>query len=89
VPGVGWVEYGPDEALLPGQHARTGATPKRSPPDGSRHLLATPGGAARFEFTWLAAHRAWSRAGGIRHAFTAEYLGSHGWTYVGPVRSKG
>lgn len=58
--------------------------PPQGTPDGGRHVLAC--GDARMEFIWIAGERAWHRYGGLRLAFTAEYLAREGWTYVGPAR---
>jgi len=87
VPGRGWVEYGPGEVLQYGPRAKNRCASKQPPANGSWHTLKSPGG-NRLNFSWHAAERAWVRHGGIRMAFAAEYLSSHGWTYVGPVEPK-
>lgn len=54
------------------------------PADGSAHVLLTPAGTP-LEFVWHTRTGSWMRDGGTRMAFTPDYLGSHGWTYSGPV----
>ncbi|MDE2105058.1 MAG: hypothetical protein KGL39_47910 [Patescibacteria group bacterium] len=58
------------------------------PPDGSLHLLHAPQG-IDVPFQWLSGQRAWLKypltPHGKRMAYTPAYLGSHGWTYRGPM----
>lgn len=79
-PGVGYLEH---EA--PPVSAPLAASAKCDPPigtrDGSEHLLLSPGGTAP-AFKWVAAERAWERAGGNRLAWAAPYLAAQGWTYL-------
>ena len=51
--------------------------------DGSHHLLKSHHGGAALVFTWVKREVAWERPGGNRLAWTAAYLGTHGWTYEG------
>ena len=52
---------------------------------GSAHRLGSGRGGAELVATWHPGERAWLRDGGARLGFTAAYLSSHGWTYLGPV----
>ena len=82
-PGRGYWEHGGPPVI----HTGPAPAPQCDPPlgiaDGSRHFLAK--GGKRLPFTWVAAERAWARPGGLRMAFTAEYLTREGWKYAGPV----
>jgi len=53
--------------------------------NGSQHWLQPPLGHPRRVATWLMAQKAWAMPGGNRMAFEADYLASHGWTYIGPA----
>lgn len=56
--------------------------------DATVHLLQPPKGAHPVRMRWIARERAWEADNGRhgrRMAFTANYLGSHGWEYVGPA----
>ncbi|MFZ1011184.1 MAG: hypothetical protein WAN65_30375, partial [Candidatus Sulfotelmatobacter sp.] len=50
---------------------------------GSKHLLLPPGGHPPIMFSYIPADKAWMplNRDGKRMAFTAAYLGSHGWRY--------
>jgi len=82
-PGFGYVKH--DIPLDPGPHRRQCLAPQTIV-NGSAHLLSPPGGPPAIRFVWVEAEQAWARSGGIRMAFTAGYLGSHGWTYTGPAK---
>lgn len=55
------------------------------PADQSVHLLRSPVGQVS-PFRWLAEHAAWAPQERMRRlAFAPDWLGSHGWAYLGPV----
>ena len=58
--------------------------PPKGTKNGSAHLLSPPNSIRLMEFSWVAKERAWMRYGGIRMAFSAEYLAAHGWQYKQP-----
>ena len=93
-PGVGYAHHPRPPKTNPGTMPTGLCSPSAGTPDGSKHVLSSPGGGAKLEFTWVALHSAWARSGGLRMAFTADYLSRAGWTYVGvstppPVPTKG
>jgi hypothetical protein len=55
--------------------------------DGSRHLLNPPNGHPPITCSYIAIQKAWMPLykDGKRMAFTAEYLGSHGWRHLKAV----
>ena len=83
VQGHGYVQH----AFPPVLRAVPLAPPCNPPPgamDGETHMLCPPNGGEALAFTWVARELAWERPGGNRLAWTAAYLGSHGWSYGGP-----
>lgn len=82
VPGVGYIEFASPPVANPGSAPAHLANPPKGTPDGSYHFLIVPGGGRRLVFRWTSGH-AWSRAGGKRLAFTADYLSRAGWVYQG------
>lgn len=58
--------------------------PPAGTPDGTKHTLRF--GSVDLVFTWVASERAWHRHGGLRLAFTADYLTREGWEYIGRTR---
>lgn len=84
-PGVGYVDHGyPPCISLRQVRGGNECLPAKDAADGSYHLLR----AAKSEpmvFIWVAGERAWGRMGGHRLAFTPEYLGLNGWSYVRPA----
>lgn len=95
IPGRGYVAHDATDRLAMGRHRSSCVAPTQ-PADGSIHLLFPPGGGWSLAFRWIENERAWEpeNAGlaikrGRRLAFTADYLGSHGWKYDQPVRQTG
>ena len=85
VRGIGYIKY----ASHPKLYARVAGreqncTPPIGTKDNTAHFLKIPGGGSTMVFTWIAKEQAWERLGGLRMAFTAEYLAHHGWMYAGP-----
>lgn len=91
--GHGYFEFAPNSELLRrAPHLALHNGPKRDgkclPPDGtsdrSIHWLRPPGGHQPLMCAWIASEKAWmpTMRDGKRMAFTAEYLASHGWTYL-------
>lgn len=64
-----------------------GTAPPAGTKDETLHTLASPDGKAKLSFNWVAKEKAWERSGGIRMAFTVDYLDHHGWSYIAPVTS--
>ena len=85
IPGQGYIEFAAPPVANPGTAPPFLANPPQGAQDGSYHFLTVPGGGKRLAFVWLASHRAWSRKGGLRAAFMAEYLSRAGWVYQGPA----
>ena len=95
--GIGYQEFAPNSELLqrrPDLALKAGARrdcnciPPDNTPANSKHLLMPPGGAPPIECTYLARDKAWMppvHRAGKRMAFTADYLASHGWTYLGSL----
>lgn len=80
--GVGYMRF--EDEMPAGPHDPARCSPPRGAPDRSRHLLKPPG-AVPMTFTWIEREAAWARDGGLRMAFSAAYLSSHGWTYARPA----
>lgn len=81
--GLGYMEH--PTILKPGPF-RGLCMPAAGAVSDSQHILVSPHGATKV-FAWVAKHLAWHNpvpSKGHRMAFTAAYLGSHGWTYQGP-----
>ena len=71
--------------LRHGSISGSAAHPSILEADDSMHILKAPGGPAELVFKWVEKEKAWERRGGKRMAFKADYLSSHGWTYVRPA----
>lgn len=82
--GVGYFEY---DSLPPLGPKQSNCMPPKKIKDGSLHEIALPEGVGKRVFTWVAKDQAWATDGGNRLAFTAAYLGSHGWSYIGPYKA--
>ena len=89
VQGQGYLEAGPLLLHPETNRAAPGASAQPpsgvSTPDGSRHVLLTPGARTPKVFAWVAREGAWERAGGNRIAWPASYLTHHGWIYSRPA----
>lgn len=83
-PGRGYWEHDSPPIIYSGPAPAPQCDPPPGTPDGGKHVLQF--GDAKVVFTWIAAERAWHRYGGLRLAFSAEYLTRSGWKYVGPAR---
>lgn len=84
--GTGYVEFGSSEALPLGPLSAYAAYPPRPVVDGSQHALQSPRNGLHV-FTWREQGAVWlprDQTRSHRLGFTADYLGSHGWRYVGP-----
>lgn len=89
-PGLGYTEFAPHLALKHGPVRGGNCKPAKDAPPRSEHRLKPPGGHAALVCAWVPAEQAWRplHRDGKRMAFTADYLASHGWTYLAPVASK-
>ena len=84
---AGFFEHGPDEDMRLGAAGMPAVLPPYGTADNSLHLLQPPLGNPPITCRWLMQHQAWAPEGvrpGHRLAFSAAYLGSHGWSYSGP-----
>jgi hypothetical protein len=83
VPGLGYLRH--MNALKPGVaiNDANACNPPATFKNGDRALLQPRMGGKLVIFAWVAAERAWERPFGNRMAWTAVYLASHGWKYVG------
>jgi len=85
-PGLGYFDHtAPPPMPLVARGFGHECAPPAGTQDGSLHWLVSPGNGRQLQFAWVARERAWERPGGIRMAFTAEYLAAHGWRYVRPA----
>lgn len=82
-PGIGYVLHDTENPKPMGKDAQNLCSPPAVAADGSPHLLTPPGGGKPMAFLWVSKSAAWARMGGKRMAFTAVYLSSHGWRYLG------
>lgn len=80
-PGRGYWEHDTAPIIHGGPAPAPQCDPPIGTPNASKHVLAR--GGAQLEFVWVAGERAWHRYGGLRLAFTCEYLTREGWVYVG------
>jgi hypothetical protein len=84
-PGQGYIDYGyPPPVPVRSGTGGNECLPAKGAPDGSYHMLRAPK-SEPMVFVWVAGERAWGRMGGHRLAFTPEYLGLNGWSYVRPA----
>jgi hypothetical protein len=86
-PNVGYIDYGAPMTVPPGRRPLPGnecLPAKGTAADGSYHMLKV-GDQQPMVFVWVARERAWGRMGGHRLAFTPDYLGVNGWSYVRPA----
>ena len=81
-PGQGYVRHDFPPALRAVPLAPP-CLPPGTTEDGSAHRLQPPHGGPALTFSWIKRELAWERPGGNRLAWTAAYLGAHGWTYAG------
>jgi hypothetical protein len=87
-PGVGYVDHGyPPPVPVRFRHGGNECLPAKGTADGSYHMLRV-GNSEPMVFVWVAGERAWGRMGRHRLAFTPEYLGLNGWTYVRPATAE-
>lgn len=85
VPGMGYMKVTPRPH---GRQAGGSCTPPRAAANASLHLLLPPNGAEPVKMIWNQRDQSWSAEhmmAGNRMAWTALYLASHGWSYIGPA----
>lgn len=84
--GAGYVKHATPPVPPPTRN-KTKAAPPKGTQDGTAHLLKSPCGNATAAFIWQATGQLWrpSAMGGLRLAYSVEYLSGHGWKYLRPV----